>query len=92
MSTNAETDPPPNRLNCPPPPPNRLNLPSPSNEQTPIPLEVFGEFYPLPGAEEANPLRYSQVTGTNGTESADGSKVFAITGGSYICMLAESNG
>lgn len=69
---------------------------------TPIPLDAFGEFYPLPGSQDpANPVKFKQIAGkpsfdvvtgernnTTGSSSTEGA-VFVLTDGSYFCMLAE---
>eukprot|EP00903_Cladosiphon_okamuranus_P020686 g18993.t2 len=69
---------------------------------TPVPLDAFGEFYPLPGAQDpANPVKFVQIAGTssfdvvtgernNGTGS-DAAAMYVLTDGCYFCMLAESD-
>lgn len=70
---------------------------------TPVPLDAFGEFYPLPGSQDpANPVKFAQIAGSNpsfdvltgernnGTASDTAADaVFVLTDGSYFCMLAE---
>lgn len=65
-----------------------------------VPPEVYAgadEFSPLPGnPDPANPVVYKQIAGGPAFDASgvrrDTAAVFAIHGGAYFCMLAESDG
>lgn len=65
---------------------------------SPIPPEVFAEFFPLPGSPDpANPVKYKQIAGEPAFDEATGARnsnsaVFVLTEGTYFCMVAESQG
>lgn len=70
---------------------------------TPVPLDLFEEFLPLPGdTDPANPIKYKQIAGASSFDEVTGARynatasndaaVFVLTEGVYFCMLAESGG
>lgn len=65
---------------------------------SPVSATVFGEFLPLPGSPDpANPILYEQIAGQPAFDEVTGerngnSAMFVLTDGTYMTMLAESNG
>ncbi|CAM9242475.1 unnamed protein product [Scytosiphon promiscuus] len=65
---------------------------------SPVSATVFGEFLPLPGdPDPANPILYEQISGEPAFDEVTGertgnSAAFVLTDGTYMAMLAESNG
>lgn len=65
---------------------------------SPVNPDVYSDAWlPVPNAAPGNPVTYEQIAGKPAFDDATGERnsnaaVFALTDGSYQCMLAESNG
>lgn len=65
---------------------------------SPVSPTVYGEFLPLPGSPDpANPILYEQIAGEPAFDEVTGerngnSAAFVLTDGTYMAMLAESDG